>query len=82
MIPLNSSPYLSPSYLEDIIPLINFRPSASRHAKNMAEDQRRAMRDALDAQGLNPDSIAAIETVMRNERIDYNVSVTTDLLRH
>ncbi|KIJ54301.1 hypothetical protein M422DRAFT_25225 [Sphaerobolus stellatus SS14] len=60
-------------HLEHIIPHINFNPSPSKPVTKQTEAQLRAFRQIYESQGLDQSSVRAIETVVRSERIDYQL---------
>lgn len=61
-------------YLEDVIPLINYRPPAVKTINRGNEDAKQADRDGYRSKGLDEQSIHAIESIGRSDRIDSQVS--------
>lgn len=66
-------------YLEDIVPLIDYRPLASRPARRnkdtMIEEQIFA--DELQERGIDGESIHAIQKISLSDRIDFDVSCSS-----
>jgi hypothetical protein len=61
------------SYLEDIIPVIKYKPSGLRFSKKSNDDQIVSLRTHFERLGLDSDSIKALEILKKADRIDYNV---------
>lgn len=62
-------------YLEDIIPLIKYRPSAARSTRKESGDALKAFREEHKTKGLDDASISAIQIISRSERIDFQVRI-------
>ncbi|KAF9469778.1 P-loop containing nucleoside triphosphate hydrolase protein [Collybia nuda] len=60
-------------YLEDLIPLIHYRPPLPRSNKKQAEDSQRALREELQTKGLDDSSIIAIHNIIHSDRIDFQL---------
>ncbi|KAJ7070765.1 P-loop containing nucleoside triphosphate hydrolase protein [Mycena amicta] len=60
-------------YLEDVVPLIKYRPSATRYSRKESAEALKAFRDEQRAQGLDDATISAIQTLSRSERLDYKL---------
>ncbi|CAK5280316.1 unnamed protein product [Mycena citricolor] len=60
-------------YLEDVIPRIGYRPQATKFSKKETGDALNKFREEQKSQGLDDASISAIQTISRNERIDYQL---------
>ncbi|KAJ7246262.1 P-loop containing nucleoside triphosphate hydrolase protein [Mycena haematopus] len=67
-------------YLEDIIPQINYRPSAPRSSKKESGEVLQAFRDEHKAQGLDDASISAIQVITRSDRLDFQL--IAEVVRH
>ncbi|KAF7302730.1 Dead deah box [Mycena chlorophos] len=67
-------------YLEDIVPLIQYRPSATRFSRKESADVLKAFREQQKAQGLDDATISAIQTISRSERLDYKL--IAEVVRH
>ncbi|KAJ7109956.1 P-loop containing nucleoside triphosphate hydrolase protein [Mycena epipterygia] len=67
-------------YLEDIIPLINYRPSAARSTRKESGDALKAFREEHKSKGLDDASISAIQIISRSERIDFQL--IAEVVRH
>ncbi|KAF7337468.1 p-loop containing nucleoside triphosphate hydrolase protein [Mycena sanguinolenta] len=67
-------------YLEDLIPQIKYRPSASRYSRKESAEVLQAFRDEHKAKGLDDASISAIQTVMRSDRLDFQL--IAEVVRH
>lgn len=63
------------SYLEDIIPVIDYKPSGLRFSGKSNEDQIASLRTHFEALGLDSESIKALEILKKAGRIDYNVII-------
>jgi len=61
------------SYLEDIIPVIKYKPSGLRLSGKSNDDQIASLRAHFEGLGLASESIKALETLKKADRIDYNV---------
>jgi ATP-dependent RNA helicase DHX57 len=57
-------------YLEDVMPLIHYRPSKGKRNETVEE----AFRDELKSQGLDDQSITAIHSTVRADHVDPKVS--------
>lgn len=66
-------------YLEDFVPEVGYRPSASARTKKgrEAEEDGRRLHDELTAKGINDETLRAIQTISRSDRIDYEVYLYT-----
>lgn len=65
------------SYLESVIPVMNYRPKAiGRTSQKISEDEKRAFRKRFLAKGLNEEAVIAIEKITRADSIDYQVNAT------
>jgi ATP-dependent RNA helicase DHX57 len=62
-------------YLEDVIPLIRYRPPLPKANKKESEDAQRAFREEYKAKGLDDSSITAIHSITRSDRIDFQVHI-------
>ncbi|KAK4689764.1 ATP-dependent RNA helicase DHX57, partial [Tremellales sp. Uapishka_1] len=60
-------------YLEDVIPLIRYQPTASRFGPRQTDDQKTAMRKDYEKLGLDADSQRALEILSASDRIDYGL---------
>ncbi|KZP25382.1 P-loop containing nucleoside triphosphate hydrolase protein [Athelia psychrophila] len=58
-------------YLEDVIPLIKYRPSAARRGRNTGDSQPN--QEEYAAQGLDNQTIQAIQAISKADRIDYQL---------
>lgn len=58
-------------YLEDVIPLLNYRPSAMKRGKNTNDSQPN--QDEYVAQGLDNQTIQTIQAISKSDRIDFQV---------
>ncbi|KAJ6520085.1 P-loop containing nucleoside triphosphate hydrolase protein [Mycena sanguinolenta] len=67
-------------YLEDLIPQIKYRPSASRYSRKESGEALQAFRDEHKAKGLDDASISAIQTITRSDRIDFQL--IAEVVRH
>ncbi|KAF7303226.1 Dead deah box [Mycena kentingensis (nom. inval.)] len=67
-------------YLEDIFPLITYRPSATRNSRKESADVFKAFREEQKALGLDDATISAIQTISRAERLDYKL--IAEVVRH
>ena len=63
------------SYLEDIIPVINYKPSGLRFSGKSNDDQIASLRAHFEGLGLDSESIKALEILKKAGRIDYNVII-------
>jgi hypothetical protein len=63
------------SYLEDILPVIQYKPSGLRFSGKSNDDQILALRTHFEGLGLDPESITALEILKKADRIDYNVNI-------
>ncbi|KAL7424264.1 putative ATP-dependent RNA helicase ucp12 [Cryptotrichosporon argae] len=61
------------SYLEDILPLLNYQPQPSRFGPRMTEDQKAAMRADFAKLALDPPTLRALEILSQSDRIDYGL---------
>lgn len=60
-------------YLEDVIPHLNYQPTASRFGPRLNEEQKASMRADFDKLGLAPDHLRALEVLSQSDRIDYGL---------
>ncbi|OSX67177.1 hypothetical protein POSPLADRAFT_1128023 [Postia placenta MAD-698-R-SB12] len=62
-------------YLEDILPLIDYRPATSnRFVKGRdAEEESKRLQEELNSRGLDDDSVKAIQKISRSDRIDFDL---------
>ncbi|KAJ7675357.1 P-loop containing nucleoside triphosphate hydrolase protein [Mycena rosella] len=68
-------------YLEDIIPVINYRPTAARFSKKESGDALKAFREELKTtKGLDDASISAIQIISRSDRLDFQL--IAEVVRH
>ncbi|RDB29375.1 hypothetical protein Hypma_015909 [Hypsizygus marmoreus] len=58
-------------YLEDVVPLIHYRPPIPKTGKRESEESQRAFRD--EYKGLDESSITAIHNITRSDRIDFQL---------
>jgi hypothetical protein len=61
------------SYLEDIVPVIKYKPSGLRFSGRSNDDQIVSLRTHFEGLGLDSESIKALEILKKADRIDYNV---------
>ncbi|KAH9948231.1 P-loop containing nucleoside triphosphate hydrolase protein [Amylocystis lapponica] len=59
-------------YLEDFIPLINYRPPLLKGSKRTAENEQ-TLRDDLRGQGIDDECADIIQSIGRSDRIDYEL---------
>ncbi|EPQ60243.1 P-loop containing nucleoside triphosphate hydrolase protein [Gloeophyllum trabeum ATCC 11539] len=64
-------------YLEDIVPRVDYRPTPPKLGKKEKEDARRPFQEKLRAQDLDDQSVAAIDSISRSGRIDYQLIAHT-----
>lgn len=64
-------------YLEDLVPEIKYRPTASRFGPKLSEDQKAAMRRDYEKLGLEHEDMRALEILSQNDRIDYGLVAAT-----
>ncbi|KAF7307178.1 Dead deah box [Mycena indigotica] len=67
-------------YLEDIVPLIKYRPSASKYSRKESAETLNAFREEQKAKGLDDATISAIQTISRSDRLDYKL--IAEVVRH
>ncbi|KAJ7492368.1 P-loop containing nucleoside triphosphate hydrolase protein [Mycena latifolia] len=67
-------------YLEDIIPMIKYRPPAARSTRKESGDALKAFRDEQKSKGLDDASISAIQIISRSERLDFQL--IAEVVRH
>jgi ATP-dependent RNA helicase DHX57 len=60
-------------YLENVVPMIDYRPPTARSTRKESEAQKKASHEAYQALGLSEQSINAIENIIRSDRIDYQL---------
>ncbi|KAF8078990.1 P-loop containing nucleoside triphosphate hydrolase protein [Lyophyllum atratum] len=60
-------------YLEDLVPLIKYRPPAPKSDKKQSQDALKAFQDEYRSLGLNDSSITAIHNITRSDRIDFQL---------
>lgn len=65
---------LYPRYLEDFLPLINYKPPISRGGRKVNEKDQNAFRKRYTDMGLDNDVVQALENVIHSDRVDYKVS--------
>ena len=63
------------SYLEDILPVIKYKPTGLRFSGKKNDDQIAALRTHLEGLGLDSESVKALEILKKADRIDYNVII-------
>lgn len=63
------------SYLEDILPVIKYKPSGLRSSGKSSDDQIAALRAHFEGLGLDSESIKALEILKKANRIDYDVII-------
>ena len=63
------------SYLEDILPVIKYKPSGLRFSGKSNNDQIAALRTHFEGLGLDEESIKALEILKKADRIDYSVII-------
>jgi len=66
-------------YLEDFLPLIDYKPPATRLAKGESSEVLKNLRDDYLASGITDSDIDAIQTISRSDRIDYKVRLVYTL---
>lgn len=64
-------------YLEDVIPHVNYNPTASRFGPRLNEDQKAAMRAEYEKLGLTHDDLRKLEVISQSDRIDYGLVAAT-----
>ncbi|KAJ7103273.1 P-loop containing nucleoside triphosphate hydrolase protein [Mycena belliarum] len=67
-------------YLEDIIPMIHYRPAAARSNKKETGDALKVFREEHKSKGLDDAAITAIQIISRAERIDFQL--IGEVVRH
>ncbi|KAJ7897125.1 P-loop containing nucleoside triphosphate hydrolase protein [Mycena olivaceomarginata] len=67
-------------YLEDIIPVIKYRPSAPRSSRKESGEVLQAFRDEHKSKGLDDASISAIQIISRADRLDFQL--IAEVVRH
>ena len=69
-------------YLEDFVPQLEYRPSASVRTKKgkEAEEESKRLHDELVTKGIDDESLKAIQTISRSDRIDFEVWLFMHLL--
>ncbi|KAF8167397.1 P-loop containing nucleoside triphosphate hydrolase protein [Crassisporium funariophilum] len=72
MIPGFAHPVVD-KYLEDIIPIINYRPASVKPTRKENADAQKALRQEYLSSGLDESSVTAIQNITRSERIDYQL---------
>lgn len=60
-------------YLEDVLPLISYRPTGVKNTKKLSAQDRRKLEDEFSQLGLDEKSVSAIQTITYSDRIDYEV---------
>ncbi|KII93616.1 hypothetical protein PLICRDRAFT_131582 [Plicaturopsis crispa FD-325 SS-3] len=60
-------------YLEDVIPLIKYRPPMTKPGKKESDAEQRAFRDEFKSKGLDDPSVNAIQNISRSDRIDFQL---------
>ncbi|KAG6830898.1 hypothetical protein H0H92_014049 [Tricholoma furcatifolium] len=60
-------------YLEDVMPLLKYQPSAPTGGKGQTDAAIKAFHEEYKAMGLNDSSITALHNVTRSDRIDYQL---------
>ncbi|EPT05932.1 hypothetical protein FOMPIDRAFT_1026812 [Fomitopsis schrenkii] len=62
-------------YLEDLIPQLSYRPSASTRTRKgkEAEEEGKRLHDELSAKGVDDESLKAIQAISRSDRIDFEL---------
>ncbi|KDQ63105.1 hypothetical protein JAAARDRAFT_119492 [Jaapia argillacea MUCL 33604] len=60
-------------YLEDVLPLISYRPPSTKSTKKETEAEQQAFREEFKSRGLGDDDIRAIQNIGRSERIDFQL---------
>lgn len=64
-------------YLEDIIPQIKYRPSATRSTRKESGDVLQAFREEHKEKGLDDATISAIQIISRSDRLDFQVRIAS-----
>lgn len=67
--------FLRYSYLEDILPVIKYKPSGLRFSGRSNNDQIAALRTHFEGLGLDSGSVKALEILKKADRIDNNVII-------
>ena len=57
-------------YLEDILPVVDYRPPFVRSGKNSPKQN---LREEYQSEGIETSVAVAIKNIMRSDRIDYQV---------
>ncbi|THH29051.1 hypothetical protein EUX98_g5134 [Antrodiella citrinella] len=60
-------------YLESVLPKLRYRPTNLKGLKKMTEEEKQQLRSEYSAGGLDDESIRAIQTISRSDRIDYEL---------
>ena len=60
-------------YLEDVLPLIKYRPSSPKRGQKQDEDEWRMERNQYRLDGLDEQTAAAVQAISRSDNIDYQV---------
>lgn len=64
---------LSASYLEDLLPVISYRPASVKATEKKLTEQQEAARQVYRDKGMDEEAIIAMEHISRANRIDYQV---------